>query len=98
MVCLRRVGLPTEGGLHWEGSASKRGSASRGSAYRVVCISRIGLPREGGLPKGVCVGRGPHRWEGGCLHGVYIWELRRPQGTRKAGGTHPIGMISCFTL
>ena len=49
-----------------------------------VCL-QMGLHRGGGLPTGgICIQ--------GCLH---LGGCADPPRTRKVGGTHPTGMLSC---
>ena len=97
------------GGTTYGGSASRGGSAYRkwGSAYRGVCLWGVCIQggvclrggsacKEGSAYRGVCL------WGGVFLHGesasrkesAYRGLARPPPWTRKAGGTHPTGMLS----
>ena len=56
-----------------------------------------GSPSEGFLPRGICIWgiKDLHSWGRGDLYPGGGLD-RPPPGTRKAGGTHPTGILSCF--
>ena len=65
-------------------SLPEGGMHGGGSTLSYICLSPGGLPL-GGLPP----------W-GVCLHGGSAWGGMLTPRTRKTGGTHPTGMLSCF--
>ena len=88
-ICLRG-GLPTAGsaysGVCLQVSLPPRGSASLRSASRSLCLLR-GSTSRGSTSSGVCLPGGSAS-QAVCLQGGFT----DPQ-TRKAGSTHPTGMI-----
>ena len=88
-ICLRG-GLPTAGsaysGVCLQGGLPPRGSASLRSSSRSLCLLR-GSTSRGSTSSGVCL-QGGSASQAVCLQGGFT----DPQ-TRKAGSTHPTGMI-----
>ena len=90
--CLSRGGVSVQGGLCMGGSLSRGCLCPAGSLFRGCCVQGVSIQGRGSLSRGVSI-----RVGGGSLSSrASVREI--PTARLRAGGTHPTGMHSYYTL